>query len=234
MQKMPITAGFWADLIFRQTRTDLFVPIFTPTRWFLVVFLPALFQNLSETWLLVLLERILISRYQHLIPGCRISLTGETEQLTAQLPKGQWGQSCATWRVISTSRKFPEFSELDFALPKKHVTNLHTIPSTQQSHRHLQMLLDFLVEFVKPHFELTERLVAALWRKASGWRVSECTIKSETLTGRFFWNQDVATSNAGIQCTMQKIENLKPTKGESEHWVVRKNKIGISMNNLHR
>lgn len=33
--------------------------------------------------------------------------------------------------------------------------------------RHLQMLLDFLVEFVKPHFELTERLVAALWRKAS-------------------------------------------------------------------
>ena len=42
------------------------------------------------------------------------------------------------------------------------------------------MLLDFLVEFVKPHFELTERLVAALWRKASGWRV-ECTIKSETV-----------------------------------------------------
>jgi len=33
--------------------------------------------------------------------------------------------------------------------------------------RHLQMLLDFLVEFAKPHFELTERLVAALWRKAS-------------------------------------------------------------------
>ena len=96
MQKMLITAGFWADLIFRQTRTDLVVPIFTPTRWFLVVFLPALFQNLSEAWLLVLLERILISRYQHLIPGCRISLTSQTEQLTAQLPKGQWGQSCAT------------------------------------------------------------------------------------------------------------------------------------------
>ena len=233
MQKMLITAEFWADLIFRQTRTDLVVPIFTPTRWFLVVFLPALFENLSETWLLVLLERILISRCQHLIPGCRISLTSQTEQLTAQLPKGQWGQSCATWRVISTSRKL---SELDVALPTKHITIFIRFPvtSTQQSHRHLQMLLDFLVEFAKPHFELTERLVAALWRKASGWRVSECTIKSETLTGRFFWNQDVATSNAGIQCTMQKIENLKPTKGESEHWVVRKNKIGISMNNLHR
>jgi len=56
-------SGFWADLIFRQTRTDLVVPILTPTRWFLVVFLPALFENLSEAWLLVLLERILISRY---------------------------------------------------------------------------------------------------------------------------------------------------------------------------
>ena len=33
---------------------------------------------------------------------------------------------------------------------------------------------------------------------------------------------------------MQKIENLKPTKGESEHWVVRKNNICISMNILHR
>ena len=89
-------SGFWADLIFRQTRTDLVVPILTPTRWFLVVFLPALFQNLSEAWLLVLLEKKLISRCQHLIPGCRISLTSQTEQLTAQLPKGQWGQSCAT------------------------------------------------------------------------------------------------------------------------------------------
>ena len=71
-------------------------------------------------------------------------------------------------------------------IAEKTCYNLHTISSTQQSHRHLQMLLDFLVEFVKPHFELTERLVAALWRKASGWRVSECTIKSETLTGQTF------------------------------------------------
>ena len=30
----------------------------------------------------------------------------------------------------------------------------------------LEMLLDFLVEWVKPHFELAERLVAALWKKA--------------------------------------------------------------------
>ena len=131
MQKMLITAGFWADLIFRQTRTDLVVPIFTPTRWFLVVFLPALFENLSEAWLLVLLERILISRYQHLIPGCRISLTGQSfgqsrisssqESGTADgsAAKRPVEQSCATWRVISTSGKL---SELDFALPTKHIT----------------------------------------------------------------------------------------------------------------